>query len=368
LRILYLALSYIPSRRASSVQVMKMCAALARRGNEVVLVAKRGTPLDGTSDDHAFYCVDPSFEIVKVRRPAVRGGGALYVAAMGREILRRRGWADILYCRDPIGALVASELGLPVVFEAHGVPSSSWLKAVVRRVGNNARSRGMVAITDALRRDLIAAGIASKIVVAPDACDPPRASVRTTMSSPPRIGYVGNLYAGRGIETIVTLAAAMPHCHFIVVGGQPADVARWQTRDLPNNVELVGFRPQAELPSFYAGFDIVLMPHAASHVLGATGRSDISRWTSPMKMFEYMASGVPIVASDLPVIREVLRDESNALLVAPDDLVAWREAIQTLLSDRELRIRLASTAQQELRERYTWDVRAETVLAALGQL
>jgi glycosyltransferase involved in cell wall biosynthesis len=110
----------------------------------------------------------------------------------------------------------------------------------------------------------------------------------------------------------------------------------------------------------------VLMPHATTGVVGATGASDISKWTSPMKMFEYMASGVPLVASTLPVLAEVLRDGDNSLLVPAADIAAWRAAIERLLADDDLRYRLAKRAQDDLVAHYTWDARAEHVMTGLG--
>jgi glycosyltransferase involved in cell wall biosynthesis len=368
-RILYLSLSYVPSRRASSVQVMKMCAALARRGHEVSLVAKAGSE-NSDADDHSFYKVEPSFSIAKVARPAWKGGGVLYAAGVAAKVARRRRWLDIVYARDPLGAIIAAEAGLPVVYEAHGVPGSRMGRAVLARTLSRENSVGLVAITDALRRDLAAADVVPpdrRVVVAPDASDPPSALVtRRRPGAPPVIGYVGSLYAGRGIETIIALARAMPGCRFQLVGGTDADVARWRSTGLPDNLALLGFRTQAELPALYAGFDVVLMPHAASGVVGATGKSDISRWTSPMKMFEYMASGVALVASDLPVLQEVLRDGDNAMVVPSEDLAAWRTAIERVLGDDDLRFRLARTAQADLARSYTWDARARAVMTGLG--
>lgn len=366
MRILYLSLSYVPSRRASSVQVMKMCAALARRGHDVRLVAKAGHEA-APGGDHAFYAVDDSFAIDKVARPARRGGGLVYAAGMARRIARYRGWAELVYCRDPVGALVAAEAGLPTVFEAHEVPSR-WLRVAISRAITRPRSLGMVAITDALRRDLAAAGVANgkPAVVAPDACDPPRAVAARRRVGTPTVGYVGSLYPGRGVELIVELAKAMPACAFRLVGGTEDDLARWRASGLPANVELLGFRSQAELPALYAGFDVVVMPHAATGVVGATAKTDISKWTSPMKMFEYMGSGVAMVASDLPVLQEVLRDGDNALIAPAGDVDRWRVAVERLLADDDLRYRLARTAQDDVVRSYTWDARARTVMYGLG--
>jgi glycosyltransferase involved in cell wall biosynthesis len=82
---------------------------------------------------------------------------------------------------------------------------------------------------------------------------------------------------------------------------------------------------------------------------------------SPLKLFEYMSAGKPIVASDLPVLREVL-DEANAVLVDPEDADAWARALESL-RDAGLRERLGVRARRDFLERHTWDIRARKVLA-----
>jgi glycosyltransferase involved in cell wall biosynthesis len=83
-------------------------------------------------------------------------------------------------------------------------------------------------------------------------------------------------------------------------------------------------------------------------------------------MFEYMASGVPMVASDLPVLQEVLVDGDNALIAPAGDAAAWQAAIERLLGDAALRTRLAARAQDDLRREHTWAARAERVMTGLG--
>jgi len=126
-----------------------------------------------------------------------------------------------------------------------------------------------------------------------------------------------------------------------------------------------GFHPPSRLGEFYARFDVLVMPHSRTGVVGATGSGDISRWTSPMKMFEYMASGVPLVASDLPVLQEVLRDGENALIARAGNVADWMEKIRRLVDDAELGQRLARTAQEDLIRNHTWDARASRIMELL---
>jgi len=84
-------------------------------------------------------------------------------------------------------------------------------------------------------------------------------------------------------------------------------------------------------------------------------------YTSPLKLFEYMASGVPIVASDLPSMKEILRHGENAWLVRPGDPLALAEGIRILLSDRKRAESLAKTAREDVRS-YTWEARAAQII------
>lgn len=375
MRILYLSLSYVPSRRASSVQVMRMCAALAKAGHAVTLLAKRNDAEQGSGTDHAFYGVPTSFELRKLPRPPRRGGGLLFSAAMAAQLVLERRRVDLVYSRDLLGAWMASRARMPVLFEAHSIPQAPLQRRLWRALMASPRLRRLVVISEALRRDLEAEGMLPRhgsVVVAHDAADAPPVPATAAASSPApagggealRVGYVGSLYPGRGIELILSLAARLPALRFDIVGGSEADLARWRP-ELPSNATLHGFVAPGQLAARYAALDILLMPYARSGVGGPLATVDTSRWCSPMKMFEYMASGAPIISSDLPVLQEVLRHQDNALIAPAGDLAAWQRAVEQLAADPELRRRLAERALLDLRAHYTWDARARAVLDGL---
>jgi glycosyltransferase involved in cell wall biosynthesis len=372
MNLLYLSLAYVPSRRAASVHVMSMCSALGRAGHAVELVAKRmDEPSAAGLDDFAFYGVPPTFTLTKLARPPRRGGGLVFAGLMARHLARRRKTVDLVYSRDLLGTLAAATLGMPFVFEAHGIPTQPSYRAILRRVLASRSLRGLVSISDALRRDLADEGFhvpATATVIAPDAANPPArepAPPNGLHGTRPRVGYVGNLYEGRGVELIIELAARLPHCDVEIVGGRESDLARWRAKDLPSNLTLAGFVPPSQLGERYASFDVLLMPYASTNVRAASG-SDISRWISPMKLFEYMAAKRPMVSSDLPVLREVLVDGENALIAPSDDIPAWQRAVQRLIEDRPLAARIATTAYQQLVREHTWDARVQRILGGLS--
>jgi glycosyltransferase involved in cell wall biosynthesis len=172
----------------------------------------------------------------------------------------------------------------------------------------------------------------------------------------------GHLYAGRGAELFIALARAIPDAHFVWVGGRPEDIEFWRGRTDANhiyNVTFVGFIPNGSLPLYQAAADILLMPYGRS-IMGSSGTADSSGVASPMKMFEYMATGRAIASAYLPVILEVL-NETNAVFCKPDDIHSWKSALERLLGNEDLRTQLGAQARQDV-QGYTWVARAQGIM------
>ena len=112
------------------------------------------------------------------------------------------------------------------------------------------------------------------------------------------------------------------------------------------------------------GMDVLLAPYQED--TRVPGGLNTARWMSPIKIFEYMASRKPILCSDLPVLREVLCHEENALLLPPREPQAWASALARLNSDAALAERLAETALRNFEERHTWQERARKILEFSG--
>jgi glycosyltransferase involved in cell wall biosynthesis len=117
-------------------------------------------------------------------------------------------------------------------------------------------------------------------------------------------------------------------------------------------------RPHAEMPEYLAACDVLVSPHGKQ----ADGGEFFG---SPTKLYEYMASGRPIVASNLGQIADVLTDGESALLVPPDDPEALARAIVRLIDDACLRARLGRNARAAAEAHHTWRRNAERVLACL---
>lgn len=135
-------------------------------------------------------------------------------------------------------------------------------------------------------------------------------------------------------------------------------------RDLAN-IEFTGMVPHARVPELLAKADILLAPYGRN-VIVSDGRIEVAKWMSPLKLFEYMALARPIVASDLPVLREVLDDGFNARMARPDDAEDWERVIAGLLADPEGASAMAARAREEIETKYSWRHRARAIAQALG--
>src|SRR5690606_120420 len=144
------------------------------------------------------------------------------------------------------------------------------------------------------------------------------------------------------MELISRIVGLCPDARFTIVGGNCSEIESWKAETAGQaNIHFAGHVPHGEVARYIAAFDVVLLPNQNT-VSSSRGTGSIGAWTSPLKMFEYMAAGKPIVASDLPVLREVLHDGESALLCSPDDPKRWAATIATLHRDPELRQRLGA--------------------------
>ncbi|WP_275462247.1 glycosyltransferase family 4 protein [Streptomyces noursei] len=369
MRIAYLHGGSMPSTFANGVHVMRMCDAFSAAGHDVTLYSLPGPQL--AADPYAYYGVRHRFPIRLVSAPDYTPHGYWKRADRVRDLLIRD-LPDLVYGREPYSLSRAADLA-PFVYEVHQLRSDLAPPEMEHDLLAQPLLSRVVVITHALARDFQQAHAEAgtlPLLVAPDGADPvepvPTTAVPELPGRPnvPRIGYVGHLYEGRGIGLIVELAGRLPGFDFHLVGGTTGDRDRWDTScDLPN-VHFHGHRPPAELPYYYPHFDVVLAPY--QHKVYTWGKlSETGQWASPMKVFEYMAHGHPMIASDLPVLREVLQDRVNCLLRPPDDADAWADALSELVADRALRQALGDEARRQVLDRYTWRRRADVVLAGL---
>jgi glycosyltransferase involved in cell wall biosynthesis len=385
-RILYLADIRFPIERANGIQTMETAHALAVLGQDVTLGVRpdvRSPP----GDPFEFYGLAP-VDRLRFQRAPIAGPFALrrwqYLA-----------WALPLASRHRFDAVMTRDLGVasavlrlpgwqrpPVVFESHGfapvfaatidelVPGATRATAAkVARLERRerlvwTRANGYISTTQVLIDDLSQRwGARANVAVIPNGVrlDANRRFSAPTRDATPIVAYAGHLYPWKGSDVFVEALSRLPGARGLIVGGHPEERDWGRVQALSDRLGLAG---RLTFAGFVPVGDVTAALATAAVVIVPTTATPSARYTSPLKMFEYMSTGRAIVASDLPSIREVLRHEDNALLVAPGDPQAMAAAIDRLLRDPALAERLARQAFADVGE-YAWDRRASKVLRVI---
>jgi glycosyltransferase involved in cell wall biosynthesis len=373
MKILYIANARMPTEKAHGLTIAKSCESFARAGADVSLVLpRRYTHLKG--DMFSAYSLERVFNVVRL--PVVdvmhysenRAAYFFYAPTFYASVLLYvlfRSRSSIIYTRDP-RLIALSWLRFKVVYECHHVFDKRKSFFVGCR-----RAYRIVTISLALKNTFVQQGFDERsILVAPSGVDlstfdiqMPKVEARRALDLPgyARIAiYTGNfttMGADKGITDIVNSLKHIPNMVFVGAGGNQQDIARYQALAREKGVEkqvlLFGHRTQAELALFQKAADVLLMPFP-----------DMPHYRnnmSPVKMFEYMASGTPIIASDLPTIREVLNEE-NAYIVPPGDPQKLAQAIARVFEEPAIAQAKATRAHHEV-SAYSWRQRAERVLS-----
>jgi glycosyltransferase involved in cell wall biosynthesis len=385
--LLYFADTRFPIERANGVQTMETCHALAARGHRVTLVTRQDSARL-PRDPLIFYGLPKlpglSFHGVKARGGSGRRRLTFLLSAITMAVRQRRN--SIVFTRD-LG-LAACLLQLPksrrprVIYESHGLsvtvaqempvllgrpgtgPSAGKLARLDRRERLVwQRAAAYVTITRALASELQARyGERPDVLVAPDAARPLPV---VPLPEPQRFiaGYAGHLYPWKGVDVFVEALAAAPNVHGLVVGGHPreGDLGRVQRLvadlEIGHRVRITGLVPPGEVTETLSRASVLVLPNTPSTIS--------ERYTSPLKLFEYLQLQRPIVASDLAAVREVLTDGTSALLVPPGDSAALARALLRLRDDPALRQRLSDGARA-IAPGFTWAARARRIEEALA--
>lgn len=400
MRVLYFSRIDFPSSKANSIQTLNTCYELARSGADVVLVVRR--LLRSRRECFEWYGLPehPRLRLVSLSLPMQSEFNdwqgtyfRFYLASMLRKY---RSSQTILFTRDPAGMELLREYaalrphpGLRTFFEVHKL--SFLTKASHQRQRGRSLDDAKVRQKIEARRELESrtyAGVDGLVCTSESAermlhehfaehaptCVVPngtrigsggdgRPQVVSELDDRKRdleVLYVGQLYRWKGIDTLVDAMAHLPGVRLTIVGGNDGeDVGRLQDRaralELADRVVFEGYVPPHRVRDYLsrARVGVIPLPHA--------GSIEAAYFTSPLKAFELMQAGVPIVATDLPSLREIVRHGEEAHLVPPDDASALAAGIETLLRDRELAARLVRQAAAHVLD-YTWERRAQRIM------
>lgn len=370
MKLAYLAHTPIPSNIASSIHVMRMCQAFSNVGHDVTLVCPkfRSRP-SKACDPFNFYGVNQNFQIDWLpRHKSIRG------RLFGHHRMVRRGVTsdrfDLAYVRcHCIDQYRLENLNVPIVIELHVLHERDKVERLLR----SPWVKGLVFISEGLRAEydeLLQQYTHKTFVLARDGADEaaecrPRDLPGTNQF---RCGYIGNLYQGKGAELMAPLASRCPNVDFHVFGGQENEVALLREKEEVRkckNLFYHGFIEPGRTEEARAACDILVAPYQPK-VFVSGGKISAVNWMSPLKLFEYMASGKTVLTSDLPVLKEFMRDGENAILLPPQEIDAWVAAINWTQTHREEADQIAQNGKREFLERYSWNARARMLSEEFG--
>ncbi|MBD3207965.1 MAG: glycosyltransferase [Candidatus Nealsonbacteria bacterium] len=380
MKLVYIAGARIPTEKAHGFQIMKMCesfSSLEMEGEKLkveLVVPKRANRIQ--EDPFEYYGIEKIFDVKKmpcadlmllVSESKISSLFLKTVAFFVRVftfhfftffyILFNK--YDILYTRDKF-FLFYTFLSKEVVYEAHTFPKKySFYLPFFKK------AKKIIVITENLKEYFMEKGIKKeKILVAPDGVDIEKFDIqcskfeaRERLSLPQDkkiVLYTGHLYEWKGVYILAEASRFLPEdTDVYFIGGTERNIKKFQEQTSDFRIKIMGHYPHSEIPYWLKAADVLVLPNS--------GKSEISKkWTSPIKMFEYMASNRPIVASSLPSIREVL-DEENATLVDPDDAKSLSRGIKKVLQQYDFSDKISNQAFVDVQD-FTWGKRGRKII------
>ncbi len=411
MKILYLCADLgvpVLGRKGASAHVRELAAAFCRGGDRLIVATPMLTkspweepaPLDA-SLYHVPFAADADSVLLALKtfNEALGVDNSLpgevrrivYNNELFKQVKRRfeSEPPDFIYERASLysicGVLLAAELHVPLVLEVNAplaLEQSAYRATGLGQLAEQAerwvlsRADAVLTVSAALRDHVLAYGArADRTHIMPNAVNAalfrpgqpdPRLRARWGLSEAPVLGFVGGLRPWHGVEALPSLLQRLisvhPRLRLLLVGEGPLRERlerEFEDRQITQHVVFTGAQPHQEIAAFIRLFDVALAPYS---------RLDHAFYFSPLKLFEYMACGIPVVAANLGQIAEVIRDGETGVLYPPGDLDALTQACERLLSSAAMRSRLGEAAAHEIRARYTWEHNAGRVIELVRPL
>jgi glycosyltransferase involved in cell wall biosynthesis len=367
-KLVYVFPEPLPLERARGIQTVHTVAALAAQGIEVTLAH-----VPSSGDPFAAYSVamPAKVRLLPVSRslpwPFVRmHSNRFFAARLARHIDPRE--SPVVMARHLKAAALLLERipRLKLVYEAHEVFADT---ARPRRRGSTERlersvvkrAAALVANSNATAARLRALyEINAPIEVIPNGVEYPESlPAKDWQRAPERIVYAGSFFSWKGVDDLADAARALSGFRIRLIGGSEHRITELRARagNAGAALDFTGHIPHGRVAAELARACIAVLPNRAD---------PDSAFTSPIKLFEYMAAGCALVVSDLPSVREVL-DQDDAVWTAAGDAVGLADAIRALAEDPERARRLGARVREKARG-YTWAARGERLARIVRRL
>ena len=374
MRLAYLYNEILPTRKAHDAYVWRNCASLAAAGADVTLACGRGSPPDESLARHYDTAMTPRLHVARLAILRRNAGlpftwNRVFDASAQRFLARERPDAVLLSVRKQSRFHLRRRLaGVKYVYEVHELAWYPTLGEEAARSAAVAEERDVLAAADLVTvttralHDILRAppyGLGNPIAVVPLAISAPPPPPPIAHALPLHVMYIGQLYAGQGVEDLVAAVARLESCRLTVVGGSAEDIARLRSQvpaAAAARIAFTGFVAPAAIPALAA----------AAHVFAAPFRAQRRMpFVAHTKLLEYAALRRPVVAPALPIVEEEFPGGRGLVSYKPDDVDALASALGSLADPARWREAAAGVNALPLHD---WPTRAAAYLARLASL
>ena len=366
MKILYVGSPELFGTGASSIHVAKMSEAFAINGHEVYLII----PINNNNIDdfYYYYDVEPIFNIVPTW--GVKRGWLRHFIHGVASLFKLKNKYDYIITRNITFAYIGSFFLKNIIIDIHHPPINFISKLAYKRFEKSANikrisfnSEGTYEETKKILKKL------DKYIICHNGVDIKSFKVDYDVDLIKKdlnidtdkkiITYVGNIYKGRGIDKIIKLSQEMKDVFFLIVGGDDHEVMKYKADISNKNILFMGHILHKFIPKIYFISDIMIIPYDDNFTI--KGDIDASKFSSPIKIFEHLASGKPIVASNLTSINRILTNEIDSILVDPNSISSYKNAILKLLNNGNLYRSISSNAMNKANTQ-SWQIRAKNII------
>ena len=382
--IIYISSSTIFSGSANEIQVLNMCAAFQQNGYKTNLIINSKQKKINISKLNDFYGINLSkikFKFIYYKRSKgleflIFSKALLFYIFNIKDFKKKY----IIFSRNLYSAFFFGViLNYRIFFECHSLENG--IRNTLQNKILNKNNINFICITNALKKILLDQIAINKknlanISILSD-CSVVNNNIlsyqeklktrknlfikNTNITHKNLIGYFGSLHPCRGIELILNIAKLSNKYTYVIFGGDSKSISNIKDKNhIPKNIIFMGYVSPSQSKYYMTLMDVLLMPYQEKVSIGVKN-VDTSKWMSPLKMFEYMSSGVPIISSNLEPLKEILIHRVNSLLTDYDDPLKWFKNIETLINDKKINLMISQNAFSDLNNKYTWNKRAKKI-------
>lgn len=352
LEIYYVSELNIPSKSAYSIHVMKMCESFTRLGFKTNLFTIKSKNLSKIYND---YNINYKFNIISVFNDFKKLNFLLRIIFSNKVLSKDYNKRSLFISRSIIFSLLASIFRKNIILELHheitGLSKLLYFFLKYLKLIDNLR---FIFLHNELKK--IYKIDPKNNIVLDDASNIENFKLGKTKKIKNTCVYIGSFFEGKGVEQIFRLAKQNKKIFFHIYG----EKKYLKQKKKEKNVKIFDYVSYSKIPKILSKYNVALMPYQKK----VKGRSSIwlEKYMSPLKMFDYMAAKLIIVASDLAVYKHILKNNFNCKLIKVNDDNKWSQTLNEIFKNQKINNLLKKNAYITA-QKYTWDDRCNKIIA-----